>query len=563
MINGLDIAEPNKKYSDRIDYLKDKLKVNTVDDYLDFKSEPLELRMRSHKRAIEELKNNLANSNMGILPDPDADGYTSTAILCNIFNFKHIYHREEKVHGLDNEIVATIIDSGVEYVVLPDSSTNDLELCKELNNNGIKTIIIDHHQTDVQKEIEEYEKKSDKYFIINNQFGMMNKHLTGAGLCFFVASILVGGEVNRLSHLASIGQVGDSSDISDLQIRSIVYNGINNVSELLSQFDIESAMDLSYSIIPIINATLRVGILEDKKLLLDLLIGKFDGQTEIVKKRKKDKKTGKMPTIEIEQSKVKTVTDNLSKVRNKQRKIVGKMAEEVPNNIVENDRIGLSIATDIEHRSTTGLVAMQMVEKYEKPFLYLVEKDGKLSGSVRSDSEYNEDFREWCQSLDCVELAQGHPHAFGFSIDKDNLSEFIEKTSELNKNSSDIKVDFLFKGQSDRKLIESIYNNQQDFGGNVPNPTIGIKGLKVNKKYFNQMGKVLTFYHDGVEFIWYKAPLDLIEEIKYGFDQHILIDVIGKSVKNEWRGSRKGRFSIDKLEIDVEPVEEDFDYIVF
>lgn len=544
------IKELSIKYEDRLDYLKHN--VDNLDDYLAFNSEVFIIDNPMFDRCINKLKEILRCDNIGVLPDPDADGYSSTAVLGGVYQFKEVYHREDKVHGLDNEIVDTIIKSGVDYVLLPDSSTNDLELCKKLNGNGITTIILDHHQTDIQLEIEEYEKESDKYFIINNQFGGLNKNLTGVGVCFLAMTKIVEGGINNLSHLVSIGQVGDASDISDLQIRRLVYGGLQNGNELLNQFDIESASDLSYSIIPIINAVLRVGSIDDKKLLLDVLNGKFDNQTEIVMKRKKDRKTGKRPSVAIELPSVKVKIDELAKLKNIQKKSVNKMAEYIEDSLIENDNIGLSIVDKVEYRSTTGLVATQMVEKYNKPFLYLVDDGDFYSGSARSDSEYIKDFREWCHNSGKVELAQGHPNAFGFSISKDNLNSFIEETKNITNNDEGLEVDFLFDNYVDSYLINDIADNQSDFGGRVRNPIIGIESLEVGKNSFNQMGKVVTFYSDGVEFIWYQAPLNFINDIQYGFGDTVRIDLIGKSMVNEWRGSRKGRFSIDKMELSIE-----------
>lgn len=541
------IKEPEIEYKDRLDYLSHK--VENLDDYLAFNSGVFTFDNPMFNRCLNKLKEIVGNKNIGILPDPDADGYTSTAILNGVYMFHKVFHRKEKVHGLDIFIVDKIIESGIEYILLPDSSTNDLDMCKLLNSKGVTTIILDHHQTDIQSDIEEYELESDKYFIINNQFGGLNKNLTGAGVCFLAMAKVTEGGINRLSHLVSIGQVGDSSDISDLQIRRLVYGGMQNGNKLLEQFEIDSSSDLSYSIIPIINAVLRVGEIKDKIILLDVLTGVYDDGSEVIEKRKRDRRTGKMPLVKMEMPSIKVKLDELAKLKVEQRKFVSDMADNIDSDLILNDKVGIALVDHIEYRSTTGLVATRMVEKYDKPFMYLV-KDGEYySGSARSESKYIGDFREWCQSMDSVDLAQGHPNAFGFRVHKDNIDKFISDTRGLKRTDSDIEVDFLYGGYVDRWLIDDLANNQDNFGGKVANPTIGIEILEVEKKYVKQMGKVLTFYHSGVEFIWYQAPLDFIDQVEFGFSDTIDFNIVGKVMVNEWRGTRRGRFTIDLMEV--------------
>ena len=117
-----------------------------------------------------------------VLVDCDADGFTSAAIIINYLykgypertdNFHYILHTG-KQHGLE-DTVDQIPDNCL--VILPDSSTNDVEQMRELLDRGCSIVCMDHHEAD------NYLEDEDNLVIINNQIcDYPNKDMSAAGV---------------------------------------------------------------------------------------------------------------------------------------------------------------------------------------------------------------------------------------------------------------------------------------------------------------------------------------------------------------------------------------------
>lgn len=91
-----------------------------------------------------------------ILVDPDNDGLCSAAI-CYDFLRRHglnatpIFHYVPKAHGIKygatENLVPEILAHNPNLLIIPDASA-DVQSCAELFQNGISTLIIDHHVYD-------------------------------------------------------------------------------------------------------------------------------------------------------------------------------------------------------------------------------------------------------------------------------------------------------------------------------------------------------------------------------------------------------------------------------
>jgi single-stranded-DNA-specific exonuclease len=92
---------------------------------------------------LKHLKN---DSEIHILVDPDADGQTSASIIYRYLkliksNIKLTYSiHTGKQHGLSRDVE---IPENIDLLILPDSGSNDVEQCKELQEKEIDIIILD------------------------------------------------------------------------------------------------------------------------------------------------------------------------------------------------------------------------------------------------------------------------------------------------------------------------------------------------------------------------------------------------------------------------------------
>ena len=84
--------------------------------------------------------------------DPDADGFTSAALLINYIsaicpsakNLITYRLQEGKEHGLFYDT----IPEEVKLVIAPDSASNNIEVHKQLAERGVDVLVLDHHECD-------------------------------------------------------------------------------------------------------------------------------------------------------------------------------------------------------------------------------------------------------------------------------------------------------------------------------------------------------------------------------------------------------------------------------
>ena len=83
--------------------------------------------------------------------------------------------------------------------------------------------------------------------------------------------------------------------------------------------------------------------------------------------------------------------------------------------------------------------------KYQRPCCILtrVEDDKGISyqGSARGcDRTGITEFKDICEQTECIMFAEGHQGAFGLGIEEQYLDDFINKTNEILKDTSDEAV---------------------------------------------------------------------------------------------------------------------------
>lgn len=482
---------------------------------------------------------------IGILVDSDADGLTSSAesygYLKKVFpdaDIIYILH-DEKRHGLsgeDNNIMDKIMSSGIDLLIIPDAGSNDIEEIQKLQFADIDVVVLDHH------EIENY---TEGLTIVNTKHEKnpnTNKNLTGAGMVYkFNQCMDIALNIHHADDfldLMAIGQIGDSSDISDLYIRNKVFKGLENINNPLIKFILGEELeqltnvtpnDISFKVCPVLNAVCRIGNMDERGLLFSSLSGIGLDEMEIVTKKKKNKDTGKFDKYEIELSKVERCFDMLKKVKTKQNNLVKKVLKQLENKEMNHSGIAnVFVLPNSEASGVTGLIAMKLVQKYQTPALVIHNLNGTYIGSGRGFEDKIESFKNWCTDTKLFNFAQGHNNAFGVSINEDNLQALQDLITKTEDDEEIIyKVDFLQEQFVDKDMIDLFNENRKIIGGNVDEAVFGFKNIKVNKKYIRVRGSVLTFFVGGITFISYNTPQEKIEQFTLGFNQEFLMNFVG------------------------------------
>lgn len=495
---------------------------------------------------------------IGILIDSDVDGFTSSSIMYQYIkkiavdaNIQLFFH-DKKAHGLTEEITDIIINSDVDLLIVADAGSNDDENIKKLVFMGTDVLIIDHH------EIENYPSQG---VLINNQDKEneeTNKNLVGAGMvykfCEYVDTFFRDKYAHDFYDLVAIGQIGDSSDISDNEIRNYVFTGLRDIKNPFIQFMVNqfsedftdaTPKDLSFSIIPLFNAVIRVGSMDDKRLLFRALSDIDSDECWTVEKRKKNKKTGKFDKLTIVQNLYEYTFDICKRNKTSQTSIIKKTLEKIKNTKVQGGIIIHVIPSDSEG-ATMGLIANKIAQKERTPTLILkqiIEDDGVYYvGSGRGYEYLLPSLKDWCKDTGLVEFAQGHPNAFGVKIKEENFDEFTMKTFGLYYDAdSTYLVDYIQDGKVNVDMLEEIIEKKYLFGGKVKEPLLAFTNIRCNKEYISRKGSMITFYAEGVEFVKFDSNTYDCDDIFMGFGQGVTMNFVGTVGKVNYSGKEKIR----------------------
>lgn len=504
---------------------------------------------------------------IAIVVDADADGFMSASIIYQYIkaldqshDIDFIMHKN-KAHGLTDEVMNKLSEKEYGLIIVPDAGSNDVRQIELLHVMGADVLVLDHH-------IIEEEEGPSVGVIINNQLGdKANKNLVGAGVtfkfCQAVDQILNKNLSEKFKDLVAVAQIADGSDISENEVRNMVFEGIKNLSnkfikEALLKKDLIQPVpkDLSFSVIPMINAVVRAGTLEEKELILRA-INDIEPENFVVEKKKKNKETGKFDKIQVAMNLQQYAVDVAVKCKTRQDSAVKKAVARAEENVWNEGGVAI-IVTDIDENeaSLTGLIATKMVNKLQKPVLVLRENNELFSGSGRGYEPTMDSLKDWCNGTNVVEFAQGHDQAFGLGISKSNLDSLKQIALEIEAKDFSYNVDYVSYGDVDTAIIKEIEKHKYIFGGKVVDPLFAYVNVSVAKQDIKAKGTVLSFKKNGVEFIMYGTTPEFQEKFTAGFNQYHNLDFIGRPQIGGFGGQEIPQIVLDAVdfsdEIEVE-----------
>ena len=77
--------------------------------------------------------------------------------------------------------------------------------------------------------------------------------------------------------------------------------------------------------------------------------------------------------------------------------------------------------------------------------------------------------------------------------------------------------------------------------------------MVITRNSVSQRGSVLTFYHEGLEFVAFKQQQGLLDDflMEAGFSQYFKIDLVGEPSKNEWTGRVKHQVILQDFTMEI------------
>lgn len=519
----------DKKRNEIIDNI---LKNRGIDDEIIFLTSseedliPLE-QMENIDNAFNIVWNGITNNKRFLIhSDVDVDGATSCAIMYRYLsnytkNIKTTINKGKK-HGISDYDLDNLKD--VDIMIIVDSINNDYSDYKRILDANTEIVILDHHI------IPDDIKDKDLCIVSSAEQNYPNHHLSGAGVvwkfCKYIDSLTLNDYADSLTDLAMTGIISDMCDITTPENKYICKKGLSNINnkgiQAISKGYKLDGQTISYSIAPLINATMRMNKNE--------IANQFfmtDSNTEIA-----------------------LILNEMQQAKEEQNQIV----EDIINNLSDKDIteydkfVTIIINSDY---SISGLVGNKMLEKYQKPILVLSPnviadeetgevKESYYSGSVRAIGV--EDFRKICNDTKLVDYAEGHELAFGIKISVDNYDKFIGKLLEIMKD-----VEFINEKKIDCQL--EIHQITKDLIDDIERLSIltgeGFKPIlfKINIENYTitiLKNKHLKLTCGDIDFLkWNDNNINIYENKK--------ISVIGSLSKNKFKGKIAKQVIIDDI----------------
>ena len=511
--------------------------------------------------------------------DPDVDGYTSAATLINYINMIAPGHAQQNIvyriqNGKEHGLIVDTIPDDVKLVIAPDSSSNDYEQHKILKEKGIDVLVIDHHEA---------EKVSEYACVINNQLSKnySNKTLSGVGViykfCQYIDKFLGQDYANNLLDLVAVGMVSDMMDLRNFETRELITQGVNNLrNPFICEFVEEQHYSLkgeitpfgiSFYIAPYINATIRIGTLDEKLLLFESML-EFRAY-ELIPSTKRGCKGQLETRVEQAARTCKNIKSRQTKTRDTSLDIIKENIKK--NNLLNNPILIIQLDNPIEE-NLTGLIANQIMSDYMRPVLLLNryieidEETGEIlkfawRGSGRN-ATYSKliNFREFLADSGLVEYANGHASAFGVSVLDENLEDFknyvYTQLKDFDFNNC-YRVDFIWIANEVEKYkrdIMDIGKMAGYWGQGLPEPQIAIENIHIqgNKNLIlmspDRKPTLKIILPGGLTLIKFGSSQEEYDDL-YTETGCVVLNVVGTCNLNEWNGNFSPQIIIQDYEI--------------
>lgn len=470
---------------------------------------------------------------IAIIPDEDADGYTSSAMLYlyiksldEDYPIEYILHDQPKQHGLVDIDLAKFDDA--KLIIIADASTNDATQCNELIGKGKSVVVLDHHDANYAEESEEeIDYQAAQYnnaIIVNNQLSdnYSNKDLSGAGIVYrFLQALdqeLWHDYADNLLDLCAVGNIADVMDLRSQETRYFANCGLKNfhnkflqalaTAQEYSTKGIINIHNISWFFAPIINSVTRMGSYEERDIL-------FRAMTEQYEEFDYKKRDGSVVKENIYDRAVR-LAKNIKSRQDKQRDVVF-------NELIGSANIGDKVVILESTKAQSGLVglsAMKLADTLKRAVIVVkeIEKDGVkvLSGSCRNfDGSPIPDFKELILQTGAFEFCSGHGNAAGLGILPENLEAAKAKFKEILQDVDfnlpilcDFEMDF---ADMDIRFIMDIAQYDWLWCAGIKEPKVAVTNISVQRKDIKVQGKdmnSIAFEIEGVKYVAFKLKED-------------------------------------------------------
>lgn len=480
------------------------------------------------ERIIKAIKN---NEKIFIYGDADMDGLCSGIILYKyLLNFNNNLQLRyvERSSGHGTQYIISQIPEDINLYIAVDSSSNDINEMKQLSENGIDCLIIDHHTI----------MNENPFATIVNpqQEGCLypNKNSSGGllvwKLCTVLDDYMTTYYSNDFVDLAGFSLAADMMSMREMENRYFFKNALKNVrheglkalfTALIKEIKNLYANDFIYGVSPAITAATRANNIQ---LAIDLLMC--------------DKECPEIPKLVKE----------LIKVNEKRKEIQAKALRRLKP-IINSENNCIIVHDPSIGKGFNGLVAQDLSKFYNKPAIVLGNgtDEGTYAGSFRSVDEFPMlDLLTQCKY---PTFAAGHQGAGGTGVEISNMDNLQnELNEELENHTFDDSLFFDLEfhvNEIDEKFIKYIADFYRVTGSGFKDGKFLIKGLFISdKRRMGALGNTIKIDCDSLILMKFKAEEEFHDSIPVFAD----IEAIGALNVNEYKryDRQMKRYQVEK-----------------
>jgi len=517
--------------------------INSIDN--DLKLNNVFLKNNDFEKSIELLFNSIENKeNICILGDYDVDGSAATSLLVRFFQsikhpfFYYIPDREKDGYGASKKLFQKLILKKPKLVIMVDCGSTSNEAIDFLNDNKIKSLIIDHHE--INKPFPEanaiINPKKDNGYIEYDYFCattlvyffldiLSQKVKTEIKISDYLIYVLL-ATVCDVMPLRRLNRLIALTALKNFDIKkNIAINELFNLNNKKNKLNIN---DLGYLIGPILNAGGRLG----KSNYASELLSSDNPNVVTIRSNELIKLNNKRKIIET------LILDQIDylDIKNKNKDVI----------IYYNPNI---------NEGLIGIIAARLKDYFDRPSIVITNSNNLLKGSARSIHNYNIG-RAIKVSLDqgIIIGGGGHNMAAGFTLKKDNLKDFENFIlKDFSKKVTKQNHSFLYDAEVSSLAFNSDFYTHikklEPFGTSNPEPTFFLKGLRViktsilNDKHISLILKSKTGF--SIKSISFNSVNNKVGEYLLNYKKEL--NVLGQINENIWNNKKTLQLTITDI----------------
>ena len=500
------------------------------------------LKTKDFLSGIELLQNCIINNEkILIIGDYDVDGCVSTSLMVNFFkknnvNFTYyIPDRFKDGYGASKKLIEKLIKKYTfGLIIFLDCGSNSNEAVTYLNSISIKSIVIDHHNT-------------QKPYPTCNVFINPKKDLDYKKFDYFCTAFLTYWfidlfikiykfhdplkDIQIFVLLATVADIMPMRGLNKIFAKHVIENFdinknsvIKNIFKLLKIKKKLEIDDLGYKIAPLFNSA---GRLENANQIIELL--STNSEELIIK-----------------------IINRINKFNEKRKFLEKEILSKLDTKMIIHQKGIIIIYKSFLHEGIIGIIASKIKDYFNKPCIVLTNSGNIIKGSARSINDFN---LGACISeavhKKILLTGGGHNLAAGLSLKKKNIEyfkKFINNFYKVKKNS--------FKQSYVNKISLNAINNDfiknidllGPYGNKNPNPLFLLQNIRIIKSKKIKNNFFTCFVSNNKKIM--KATLfqNINSDISYQLqNSNNAFDVIAKIKQNKW--NNKNTLEIEIIDL--------------